>query len=108
MDWIAGVAFLFLVKKFFDFLRFGVNGDVNGLVSQLVVWAAGVGAVLIGAQTQWADHIQVGAVTLGSLNFWSQVFVGLTLASAASFAQDTLAAVDSSRTSAVPTLIKKP
>ncbi len=108
MDWVAGVAFLFLVKKFVDFLRYATNRDVNGVVTQLVAWTAGVGAVLIGAQTQWANDITVGSATLAHLSFWSQLFVGLTLASAASFAADTLSAVNTSVTGTVPTLIKKP
>ncbi len=108
MDWIAGVAFLFLVKKLVDFLRYAANKDVNGITTQLVTWAAGVGAVLIGAQTQWASDIAVGSTTLAHLSFWSQLFVGLTLASAASFANDTLSAVNNSVTQTIPTLMKKP
>lgn len=107
MSWVAGLAFLFLVKKFVDFLRYASARDVNGVVTQLVVWVAGVGAVLIAAQTGWADQISFGSSSLGGLGTWSQVFLGLTLGSASSVLVDTLKSVDSTDSGIIPKLLRK-
>lgn len=94
-----------LVLKVVDFLRYAAARDVNGVVTQLITWIAGVAAVLLVAQTVWASGIQVGAVPLSLLGFWSQVFAGVSIASGASLVKDTLKSVDSSNTAKIPTLL---
>jgi hypothetical protein len=94
-----------LVLKFMDFLRYLKAGDVNGIVSQLIVWISGVGALLLVAQTQWAGEIAVGDTTLSRLSFWSIVFAGMSIASVASAGKDFFKAVDSSNTAKIPTLL---
>lgn len=105
MEFVPALALAALILKFMDFLRYLKAGDMNGVVSQLIVWASGVGALLLVAQTQWAGEISVGDTSLGRLGFWSVVFAGMSLASVASAGKDALKAVDSSNSAKIPTLL---
>ncbi len=100
------IAFTTLGLKVVDFLRYAKNADVNGVVTQLIAWVAGVGVVMIAAHTQWATGIApVGNASLATYGIWDQVFAGLALGSSASFLKDTLKSVDNSNSSAIPTLL---
>jgi len=105
MEFVPIVVLLATVKKIVDLLRYARGGDWNGVITQLVVWAAGVGVVTLAANTVWADGIRFGDTTLGPLNFASQVLAGIALGSAASLGQDTLKAVDNSQSEAKPKLV---
>jgi hypothetical protein len=105
MDFVPAVAMLALVVKVIDFLRYTTNRDVNGVVTQLITWAAGIAAVTLVAHTTWANGIVVGGTALAKLGFWSQFFAGLSIASGASVVKDTLKAVDNHNTAAIPTLL---
>lgn len=67
------------VKKVMDFLKAVTNGDKNGYVTILITWAAGVGITLLAAQTDF--EFPVGDFLLGDLNVYSQIFVGMNVAS---------------------------
>jgi uncharacterized membrane protein len=86
VEFVPIIALAALVKKVVDFLKFITNRDVNGIVTQLVAWAAGVLALLLAAQTDWADGIKIGDMSLATLNFWSLLFVGLSVSSFGSVA----------------------
>lgn len=105
MEFIPAAAMLALVVKFIDFLRYASARDVNGVVTQLVVWAGGVAGVILVAQTAWADGIEVSNRALSQLDIWSLVFVGLQIASGASLVKDALKSVDNHNSSAIPTLL---
>lgn len=105
MEFVPVVAMLALIAKIIDFLRYARAGDANGVFTQLAVWLAGVGVVLLVAQTDWADGIPFAGQALSNLNFWSLIFVGLAIGSAASLTKDTLKSVDNHNTSAIPTLL---
>ena len=94
-----------LVYQVVAFLRFLRGKDVNGALTIVTGWAAGLVAVLLVAQTDFANGIGVGDQTLATLNFASQVFVGLTLSSLAGFGNDVLGAVDQWRSTAKPRLV---
>lgn len=94
-----------LILKLIDFLRYARGGDVNGMLTQLCAWIAGVVVILLVAQTDWADGIAIGTMSLGKLNFWSLVFYGMSAGSAASLAKDTLKAVDNTNSAAIPVLV---
>lgn len=94
-----------LILKLIDFLRYARAGDVNGVLTQLTTWGAGVLVIVLVAQTDWAAGIQVGEFNLATLGFWSLVFYGMSAGSAASLAKDTLKAVDNTNSAAIPTLI---
>lgn len=94
-----------LIIKVIDFVRYAKAKDVNGVTTQLLVWGAGVGALMLVAQTSWADGIPIGDELLGRLGFWSQVYAGLALASTSSLVKDALKAHDNSNSAAIPTLL---
>ena len=105
VEFVPTVAMFALIVKLVDFLRYLRAGDLNGVLTQLSTWIGGVVVVLLVAQTAWADGIEVGDRPLSILDFWSQLFVGLTVASTASLVKDTLKSVDNSNTSKIPTLL---
>lgn len=105
MEFVPAVAMLLLITKVVDFLRYARSRDANGVTTQLIAWVGGVLVVLLVAQTTWADGIAVGDRALSTLDIWSQVFAGLTIGSAASFAKDVTKAVDNNNSSAIPTLL---
>jgi hypothetical protein len=94
-----------LILKVIDFARYARARDINGVLTQLSVWAAGTIVVLLVAQTNWAAGIQIGTMSLGHLGFWSLVFYGMSAGSAASLGKDTLKAVDNTNSAAIPVLI---
>lgn len=105
MEFIPVVAMAALTLKIVDFLRYCRAADLNGILTQLAAWIAGVVVVLLVAQTDWADGIGIGDMDLGTLSFWSLVFYGLSAGSGASFVKDSLKAVDNSNSAAIPTLV---
>lgn len=105
MEFIPALAMAALTLKVIDFLRYLRAADMNGALTQLAAWIAGVAVVLLVAQTDWADGVSVGDMNLGTLGFWSLVFYGLSAGSGASVVKDTLKAVDNTNSAAIPTLL---
>jgi hypothetical protein len=104
MEFVPAVAMLALIKQLIDLLRSVRGGDTNSALTILTAWVAGVGVLLLVAQTDWATGISVGDYTLATLNVASLVFVGISIASGASVVSDTLGAIDTSRSTAKPHL----
>ncbi len=104
VEFVPALALAALVLKIIDFLRYIKARDVNGAGTQLIVWAAGVGALLLVAQTQFATEIPVGDMNLSQLGVWDIVFAGLSLGSLASASKDVLKSIDNNNTSKIPTL----
>lgn len=106
MEFVPALAMAALVVKVIDFLRYLRAADLNGVLTQLCTWIAGVVVLMLVAQTAWADGIQIGDRPLSTLSFWSQLFAGLTLASTASVIKDIgYKAIDNHNTTAIPTLL---
>ncbi len=106
MEFVPAAAMVALILKIIDFLRYARAGDINGVLTQLSVWFAGVVSLVLVAQTNWADGIEIGDVALSRLGFWSLFFAGLTLASTASVVKDIgYKALDNSNTAKIPTLL---
>jgi hypothetical protein len=105
VEFVPVVAMGILILKLIDFLRYLRAGDMNGVLTQLATWLAGVIVVLLVAQTSWADGIGVGDQSLATLGFWSLVFYGLSVGSGASLVKDTQKAVDNTNSAAIPTLV---
>jgi len=105
IEFVPLLVLLATVKKLIDLLRYARGRDLNGVVTQVVVWAGGIGVVALAAHTAWAGQLVFGDVKLAGMNFASQVLAGIALGSAASIAQDTLKAVDASQSEAKPTLL---
>ena len=81
MEFVPLLAIGALAKKIVDLIKAVRTGDWNGALTLLVVGLAGVAAVLIAAQTEWAGALQFGGVVLADLGFWSIVFLGVSVAS---------------------------
>ena len=107
MEFIPTLALAALVLKLIDFARYARAGDMNGVVTQLATWISGVLVLLLVAKTDWAGGIEIAGFPLSKLNFWSQVFYGLSLASTASLAKDVLKSVDSNNSTVIPTLLPR-
>lgn len=105
MEFLPVLAMAALTLKVVDFLRYLRAGDMNGVFTQLAAWLAGVIVVLLVAQTDWADGIGVGDMSLGTINFWSLIFYGLSAGSAASTVKDGFKAIDNTNSAAIPTLV---
>lgn len=106
MEFIPIAAMAILTLKLVDFLRYARAADMNGVLTQLCAWIGGVVVVLLVAQTDWADGIQIGDKSLHSLSIWSLIFVGLTTGSGASVVKDIgVKALDNSNSAAIPTLV---
>ncbi len=106
MEFVPVIAMAAVTLKGIDFLRYLRSGDANGVLTQLAAWIISTIVVMLVAQTAWADGIAVGDQSLGILGFWSQLFVGLSVGSGASFIKDTLKSLDNSNSSAIPTLVQ--
>lgn len=107
MEFVPVVAMAALTLKVIDFLRYLRAGDMNGVLTQLAAWIAGVLVVLLVAQTNWSDGIAIGDMNLAALGIWSQIFFGLSAGSGASFIKDTLKAVDNTNSAAIPILVQR-
>lgn len=105
MEFVPAVAMVALILKLIDFARYARAGDVNGVLTQAATWTAGVLVLVLVAQTDWADSLDVGGFALGKLGIWSLVFYGMSAGSAASLAKDTLKAVDNTNSAAIPVLV---
>lgn len=105
-EFVPTVAFAALVVQFINALRYATNRDVSGLVTIVTAWIAGVAVVMIGAHTDFAAGFSFGGVTLAASNFWTQLFVGLAIASAGStLLVDFRKAIDQTDSAKVPSLV---
>ena len=104
LDYVPLIALGLLVVRLVNFLKYVKARDKNGWLTILTAWVSGVLVVLLFAQTDFASGIQVGDVGLDSLNVWSLIVVGLTVASTGSFAVDVKKALDTSDSAKVPPL----
>lgn len=94
-----------LVKKLVDTAKYATNGDVNGVVTQIVAWGAGVLVTAIGAHSDFAGTFAIADHTLASLNGWSQALVGVNLASLSGVGWDLLKAIDNTNSAVLPNLL---
>ena len=57
----ASLVFGAVVLKLVDFIKYARNGDWNGVLTLLIGWLAGLVAVFVFVQTEWADEITIGS-----------------------------------------------
>lgn len=105
VEFVPVVALGLFITKFIDVLRYARNRDLNGVVTQLTVWASGAVGFLWVARTQWAAGIIVAGAPVSKLSFWSLVFAGASIASGMSVLVDFKKAVDNTNSAAIPTLL---
>lgn len=105
VEFVPALALAALVLKVINLFQYLKARDVNGVGTQLSVWVAGVGALLLVAQTQFAAEIPIGELTLAQLGVWDVIFAGLSLGSTASVVYDVgYKALDNHNSAKVPTL----
>jgi len=99
------------IKKLVDFARQLRGRDMNAVLTQLFVWAAGIVVVWLTAHVNFGGGVEIANVRLdelgawlNSMNLWTQSVVGVLLASSASIIQDTFKAVDPTQSEAKPKL----
>jgi energy-converting hydrogenase Eha subunit G len=102
---LAGIAFA--VNKTVSVIKAITNKDINAAVTQVAVWVVGFIAVLLAAHAQLTENLVVPGLTvsLGALDWPSQLLVAWILGSTGSFAFDFKKAFDSSDSAAEPSLL---
>lgn len=105
MDALTAVSFLALVAKVMSTVKYLSAGQVRQVLTQVLTWLTGFLVLLLGAQANISEHLQViGNVALGDLNTWSLLLGGVMLGSTASFAYDFKKAADGTDSAAEPAL----
>ena len=103
------IVFSALVWKVIDFLRMLANPKTNksGITTQLAAWVGGVVVVILGAHAEVSSSLVLpGADTaLHSIDFASQILLGLLISSFASTIVDVKQAIDNKDTSSMPPLV---
>lgn len=105
IDFVPLLMMVSLVIAIINLIKFLRAGDWDGVVTTVSVWLAGVIVVLLVAQTDFADGIPVGNHTLATLNFWSLVFLGLTIGGTAIFGNEIKKALDGGDSAKKPPLL---
>lgn len=106
MDFVPLAAFALLIVGVVNFLKFLKARDWNGALTTLIAWIGGIVAVIVAGHSDFGSGIPVGDITLADLNFWSQVFVGMTVASVGSYVVDVKKALDDNDSAKTPPLIE--
>lgn len=103
------VVFAALVWKVIDFLRmlFNISSQKSAIITQATAWIGGVVLVVIAAHAGVTKALVLPGsdLSLGLLDFPSQVLIGLLVSSLASGVVDIKQAIDGSDSSAVVPLI---
>lgn len=97
-----------LVVKAVDFMRLLVNLSANksAVLTQLLAWAGGIGAIFLFAATDYASSVGAAGTTLNNVSGATLVLVGLMMSSSASVLVDFKQSIDNSDTAAKPPLLK--
>jgi hypothetical protein len=101
---VAAVTLVIALVNFFKALK---AGNFNTVVTQLIVWVVGVVVIFLFGETDWSTTVVIADLNLDDLNTWSKIFVGLTLASTAMFANELKKAIDNTDTAAHPPFIEE-
>lgn len=94
-----------LVYKFVDFFKYVRIGDWNAAGTQVIAWLGGVVAVVLFAKTNFGATIDLGGQPLSTLNFASQLVIGLSATSLFSAFYDFKSAVDRTDSAKTPALV---
>lgn len=84
MDVFTLILLIFLALKLVDVVRYIANADMNGVVTQLLAWLAGILVVYL---TVWAEWTTIFPDT------WTRILWGVLLGSGAGFTHDLLKAI---------------
>ena len=83
-----------LVFTFVNFLTYLRSKNWNGVVTQLIAWAAGIGGIFIASVTQFASQIKFGSQALSGMDAGTKIFLGLIATSILSTVNEVKKAID--------------
>lgn len=95
-----------LVYSFTNFLRYLAGKQYGSAITQGVVWAAGIGAVYLFAETQFGSQVHIGDLPVDQFDFATRLMVGFLASSLFAAFHDVKTAIDTSQSAAVPKLVK--
>ncbi len=98
MEFVPLIVAAALVKKIVDGVKL-LFPAIPSFGIQVVAWVTGVLVAILLRETDFAGTIGVSNLFLANVNIYTTVLFGVALGSAASFTEDTLKAVDNTRTS---------
>jgi len=104
---LSATGALALITAVVNLVKYVKAGNVNGWLTQVVVWVAGVATAALIAASDIAETWPVGDTTLGKASGATVILVGLGLGSAAMLTNDLKKAFDGNDSSAKPDLVKK-
>jgi hypothetical protein len=112
-DFAFPVLLASLVMTVTNFVKYVRSCDVNGIVTQLLVWVVGVATTVLAAHSDLIGRWVITGtnLALNRTDGATQLLIGLTIASVASQLREIQKAVDRFDTSAKPELLsgeKKP
>lgn len=96
---------LALVKALVDLIKYVRAKDTNGWLTQLTVWLAGIGVVLLLKASDFAATFMIGDISLLDANTGTVILAGFGLGSAAMLANDVKKALDNSDDASKPDLV---
>ena len=103
------IVFTALVWKVIDFFRMVTNYKTqrSGIITQVTAWAGGIILVIIAAHASVTSSLVLPGAdeSLRTIDFASQILLGLLIASLASATVDIKQAFDSSDSAAKPNLL---
>jgi hypothetical protein len=105
MPLVPLVALGTVVFSFVNLLKFASGRQWNAVITQLIAWAAGIAGIFLAGETQFASGINVGDMTLDTLDGSSKLFLGLVATSLLSTVNELKKAIDSSDSAATPPLL---
>jgi len=96
-----------LASKVIELLKLLRAKDVNGAVTLVSIWVAGLVAVFLGAEADVTENLSLPGtgIPLGSLDTGSKILLGLVMMSSISFAYDFKKAFDQSDSAKQPPLL---
>jgi hypothetical protein len=95
------------VKYLLAAFKSGTRAEgLNGLLTLILTSLAGVAAVFVFKDTQWAQDITIGKVNLADLSAGSSIVFGLVASSFGSVLYDFKKAVDNTDTAKTPRVLK--
>lgn len=94
MDALTLVTLAAVVWKIVEVVKNGITGSWGKVITQLVVWGAGIGVAFLAAQSDVASEIEVWDTTLGRLDSASLLLLGVGLSSVSGVGYETKKALD--------------
>lgn len=94
-----------LIWKLTDFAKHLTNRDLSSVLTQVVAWTAGFGAIVLFAHSGFAPRLTIHGINLARASGVDQLLFGLTIGSTGSSLYDFKRAIDGSDSAATPPLI---